>query len=155
MGERHRNDAGRYVETITSNRVLDVLATTTDPVLATGDVADRLGCSSEAARLKLTALHDQGRIARRNVRDAVVVWWLPAEDADKADGTEETTPDSDAHTESPAQQLRRLSKVLNEPIVVGGRVYEDGDKHVLSDVHGGSHDDVSESNSTEHEASER
>jgi predicted ArsR family transcriptional regulator len=45
--------------------------------MATGDVADVLGCSNEAARLKLNQLHEEGAVERRNVRGAVVVWWLP------------------------------------------------------------------------------
>ncbi len=77
-GERKRNQQGQYVETVTLDRVLDVVRSASDPFMATGDVADALGCSREAARLKLTELHEQGQIERRDVRGAVVVWWLPA-----------------------------------------------------------------------------
>jgi predicted transcriptional regulator of viral defense system len=75
---RERNQQGQYVETVTLDRVLDAVASADEPFMATGDVADALDCSREAARLKLTELHDQGRIERRDVRGAVVVWWLPA-----------------------------------------------------------------------------
>lgn len=74
--ERERNQQGQYVETVTPERVLAVLADAADPFMATGDVADALDCSPEAARLKLTELADRGDVERRNVRGAVVVWWL-------------------------------------------------------------------------------
>ncbi|PSQ20689.1 response regulator of citrate/malate metabolism [Halobacteriales archaeon QS_8_65_32] len=77
MGERERNEQGRYTETITPKRVLDTLRDADEPFMATGDVADALGCSNEAARLKLNQLQDEGTVERRNVRGAVVVWWLP------------------------------------------------------------------------------
>jgi predicted ArsR family transcriptional regulator len=83
MSERKRNEQGRYTETITPERVLDTLADAEEPFMATGDIAEVLGCSNEAARLKLNRLYEEERVDRRNVRGAVVVWWLP-EDTDKA-----------------------------------------------------------------------
>lgn len=80
--ERKRNQDGQYVETITPERVFAVIASADAPFMATGDVADTLECSREAARLKLTELHSEGRINRRDVRGAVVVWWLPESDED-------------------------------------------------------------------------
>lgn len=77
--ERERNQQGQYVETITLDRVLAVLADADGPFMATGDVADVLGCSREAARMKLTELADRGDVERRDVRGAVVVWWLTYE----------------------------------------------------------------------------
>ena len=77
MGERERNEQGRYTETITPERVLNTLHDADEPFMATGDVADILECSNEAARLKLNQLHEEGAVERRNVRGAVVVWWLP------------------------------------------------------------------------------
>ncbi|WP_160133202.1 hypothetical protein [Halococcus salsus] len=75
QGDRERNENGRYVETVTPDRVLAVLANAVDPFMATGDVADALGCSREAARLKLNELADRGEVERRDVRGAIVVWW--------------------------------------------------------------------------------
>ena len=79
-GERERDQQGQYVETITAERVVGVLADADVPFMATGDVAEALGCSREAARLKLTDLADEGPVERRNVRGAVVVWWLDDEE---------------------------------------------------------------------------
>ena len=75
QGDRKRNQEGQYVETITRERVLAALEDADEPIMATGDVADALNCSREAARLKLTELADEGEVERHNVRGAVVVWW--------------------------------------------------------------------------------
>lgn len=77
--DRERNPQGQFVETITLDRVRDVLADADEPFMATGDVADALDCSPEAARMKLTELADRGDVERRNVRGAVVIWWLADE----------------------------------------------------------------------------
>lgn len=76
MGDRKRNRRGQYVETVSEDRVLAALEAADDPFMATGDVAERIGCSDESARKKLMTLHDRGAVERRNVRGAVVVWWL-------------------------------------------------------------------------------
>ncbi|WP_049999302.1 helix-turn-helix domain-containing protein [Halococcus sediminicola] len=88
--ERKRNQQGRYVETVTPERVLAVLADADDPFMATGDVADALDCSPEAARLKLTELADRGDVERRNVRGAVVVWWPASSEPDDGQDQEVT-----------------------------------------------------------------
>lgn len=80
MGQRERNDSGRFTETVTPERVLAVLAERADPVATAGDVAEALGCTGEAARQKLVALHETGRVERRKVGGAAVVWWLVDEE---------------------------------------------------------------------------
>lgn len=82
MSRRERNQEGQYVETITPERVLDVLVDVDEPFMATGDVADALGCSREAARVKLTELAERGVVERHDVRGAVVVWWPADEDGE-------------------------------------------------------------------------
>ena len=84
QGDRKRNEDGKYVETITRERVLAALKNADEPIMATGDVADVLECSPEAARLKLTELAEDGDIERHNVRGAVVVWW-PTDDPTTAE----------------------------------------------------------------------
>ena len=83
-GERKRNQEGQYVETVTRERVLAALSDADEPIMATGDVADALECSKEAARLKLTELAEDGEVERHNVRGAVVVWW-PTDDPTTAE----------------------------------------------------------------------
>jgi DNA-binding FadR family transcriptional regulator len=84
QGDRKRNQDGQYVETVTRERVLAALKDADEPIMATGDVADALKCSREAARLKLTELAEDGEVERRNVRGAVVVWW-PTDDPTTAE----------------------------------------------------------------------
>ena len=84
QGDRKRNEDGTYVETVTRERVLAALKDANEPIMATGDVADVLECSREAARLKLTELAEDGDIERHNVRGAVVVWW-PTDDPTTAE----------------------------------------------------------------------
>jgi len=84
QGDRKRNQEGQYVETVTRERVLAALENADEPVMATGDVADALECSREAARLKLTDLADDGEVERHDVRGAVVVWW-PTDDPTTAE----------------------------------------------------------------------
>lgn len=111
---KKRGDTGRYVETATLDAVLDVFETVRGPVVTSADVADALGCSRDTARRKLGALHEEGRVDRRETAGRVV-WWLPADE----------TPDD------PETRLKRLSNDLGEPITVGSTVYEDGDSHPL------------------------
>ena len=88
QGDRERNREGQYVETVTRERVLSVLEDADEPVMATGDVADALECSREAARLKLTDLAEDGEVQRHDVRGAVVVWW-PTDDPTTAEPLQE------------------------------------------------------------------
>jgi len=83
-GDRKRNQEGKYVETVTRERVLAALEDADKPIMATGDVADALECSREAARLKLMELVEGGEVERHNVRGAVVVWW-PTDDPTTAE----------------------------------------------------------------------
>ncbi|MDY7081322.1 MAG: ArsR family transcriptional regulator, partial [Halobacteria archaeon] len=39
------------------------------------DVSERLGCSREAARLKLHELHDADLLEKKKVGAGAVVWW--------------------------------------------------------------------------------
>ncbi|MFC7135351.1 MULTISPECIES: MarR family transcriptional regulator [Salinibaculum] len=76
---RERDDEGKYTEMATIDAVLDVLASTDDPVLTSSEVAEAIGVSSETARRKLTELHDQGLVKRKEVGARAVVWWTVEE----------------------------------------------------------------------------
>lgn len=80
MSDRTRTDAGRYAETVTPERVLEVFDLVDGPTITSSDVAGILDCSTEAARQKLNRLHEQGRIHRRKA-GRTVLWWL-ADDGD-------------------------------------------------------------------------
>ena len=73
---RDRAETGEFTESITLAAVVDAIRRAEGPVVTTRDVADALDCSTEAARLKLTALAETGRVDRRTVGARAVVWWL-------------------------------------------------------------------------------
>lgn len=83
---RERSETGEFTETVTLNDVLDVVRSTENPIVTTKDVASALDCTTEAARQKLTRLHEKGRVKRRTVGSRAVVWWLAADgDSDSGD----------------------------------------------------------------------
>lgn len=75
MSREERSDAGRFTETVTPDEVLGVFDAVDGPVVTSGDVAERLGCSRETARRKLRTLEDRGHVASRETAGRVV-WWL-------------------------------------------------------------------------------
>jgi predicted ArsR family transcriptional regulator len=73
--DRERNAEGRYVPTVTPERVLDVLRDAEDPVLTAKEVGDTLGYTSEAARQRLHELRERGDVETKQVGARAVVWW--------------------------------------------------------------------------------
>lgn len=76
MSDRERAKTGEYVETVTPERVLDAVATHPDPTVTAREVGEAMGCSTDAARKKLSALHERGDIERKKVGGRSIVWWL-------------------------------------------------------------------------------
>lgn len=72
---RERNEAGRYVSTITPERVLEILRESDDPVLTAKEVGEELGCTSEAARQRLHELEERGDVESKQVGARAVVWY--------------------------------------------------------------------------------
>lgn len=78
MSEKPRDEDGTFSEVITPQEVLEAVRNG-GHIVTSSDVADTLGCTREAARLKLTDLHDAGKIERRKVGSTAVVWWADGE----------------------------------------------------------------------------
>lgn len=76
MSERTRDNSGKFVETLTPERVLAVMKEVDAPIATARDVADALDCTPEGATKKLKQLREQGRVDRRKVGGRAVVWWL-------------------------------------------------------------------------------
>lgn len=112
---REHGEGGRYTETITHEAVLGVFDAVEGPVITSSDVTEVLGCSSPTARRKLEELAEQGRVHRRKTAGRKV-WWRTDDTLD------------------PESVLTRLSRQLDQAIVVGETVYEDGDAHPLADA---------------------
>jgi len=87
--DREGNDRGQYVGTISLEDVIEALRRGDGPVATASEIGEELDCGSEAARQKLVALHEQGRVERRSVGANAVVWWL----ADGEDVTHTIHPD--------------------------------------------------------------
>lgn len=98
MSDRTRTEEGRYAETVTPERVLEVFDRVDGPTITSSDVADALECSTEAARQKLNRLHEQGFVHRRKA-GRTVLWWL----ADAGDRPEVSgvNPDESFWTAAP------------------------------------------------------
>ena len=73
--ERERNEEGKYVSTITPERVLEVLREDDDPVLTAKEVGEHLDCTSEAARQRLHELQERDEVTSKQVGARAVVWW--------------------------------------------------------------------------------
>lgn len=71
---QQRDDSGRFTPTVSLEEVLDVFGTVEGPVVTSGDVAERTGCSRDSARRKLQHLHEQGILGRRKTAGRVVYW---------------------------------------------------------------------------------
>jgi hypothetical protein len=75
MSERTRDSAGKFVETLTPERVLAVMREHDAPVVTAREVADALDCTREGATKKLKQLREHGRVERKKVGARAVVWW--------------------------------------------------------------------------------
>lgn len=119
MAPEHDDDSGRYTQTTTPDDVFDVFERVEGPVIISGDVMDALDCSAQTARRKLSTLHEQGRVERRETPRTYLYWRSPG-------ATDESPSDADT-------RLKRLSTELGEPITVGDSIYESGDKHSVEE----------------------
>lgn len=84
--DRARDERGRYVETLTAERVLEHLRHVDEPMTAT-ELATEYDVTNRAVLNKLNALHERGAVERKAVGARAVVWWAtgppaPPEDAD-------------------------------------------------------------------------
>jgi predicted ArsR family transcriptional regulator len=71
---RERDESGQYVETVGPDDVLDVFGHVRGPAITSSDVADALNCTTEAARQKLTRLHEEGKVNKRKSGRTVLYW---------------------------------------------------------------------------------
>lgn len=78
------NKGGRKPR-VTDEDLLDVFRTTTDPVLSTAEVSDRVPIKRRGTLNRLRALEEQGELESKQIGGRNTVWWL-VEDP----GSEET-----------------------------------------------------------------
>ncbi|GAA0240777.1 helix-turn-helix domain-containing protein [Haladaptatus pallidirubidus] len=56
-------------------QILDLFATTDDPVLTANEIADQIRVSRRTVLRKLKQLKEEGKIERKEVGGRAVVWW--------------------------------------------------------------------------------
>ena len=115
MGQRERSNDGRFTETVTPGRVFEVLTEVADPIATANDVAEVLGCTREAARVKLSQLVENGRVDRRKVGGAAVVWW-PADHEREANPAEPLREIVGLLSEEEAHHVQERSREIRESI---------------------------------------
>jgi DNA-binding Lrp family transcriptional regulator len=85
MGQ-DRGKGGQFAPSIENDDVLDALCEHAEPIATANDLAAVLGVTSETVRRRLEELREEGRVDRRTVGAAAVVWWpLDGTDGDATD----------------------------------------------------------------------
>ncbi|GAA0242538.1 hypothetical protein ACFFQF_23105 [Haladaptatus pallidirubidus] len=121
MDEQNGPDQTSDQETL--DRTHKAVLNADSPAITTEEIADHTNESTEATRVTLTELHDQGRIERLEIHNLGVIWWAPRP-------LDEVLKSVDTDT-----ILKRLSDELETAISLGdGTVYENGDKHPSEDL---------------------
>lgn len=78
-------DGGRKPR-VTEDEILEVLATATDPVLSTAEIADALPIKRRGTLNRLRALEEAGDVASKQIGGRNTVWWLPRDQPDATGG---------------------------------------------------------------------
>ena len=144
-GDRDRDErSGRYVESLSEADILAVFREREDPYepLSAGEIGKVTGFDRRTVDTRLRQMAERNRVATKKLGARARAWWLsPATKptaGTTADPDRDSTTDMDdtiapsADAETAEQQLKRLSKMLDKPITVGGHVFEDGDAHCPS-----------------------
>lgn len=77
--ERERNEAGRYVESVTPETVLRLFDEVEGPALTSGDVRERYDVTSETAKRKLQTLEERGLVGSRTASGRTIYWRIKDE----------------------------------------------------------------------------
>ena len=123
MSERVRDDGGKFVETVTPARVLEIMREIDAPVATAREIADVIGCTPEAVRQKLELLHEQERIERRKVGSRAVVWWLT--EGQSLDGDGRHDPDDPFFADGPLDQGEPID-VADTDEILGDALADEG-----------------------------
>lgn len=71
MGEPGRR------QTVSDQEILEVIKSSTDPVLTTREVAESIDMTRRGTLPRLQDLHDRGFVKRKKVGKSGLVWWIP------------------------------------------------------------------------------
>lgn len=107
MTDRERTESGQFAETVTLDDILGVFNQVRGPVITSSDVADALGCTTEAARQKLTRLYDRGRVEKRKT-GRTTIYWRTEDAAERESTTPSVERSEDAPTPAGSDAPREL-----------------------------------------------
>ena len=62
---------------VTDDEILQLFRDTSDPVLSTSEVAERLPIKRRATHKRLTSLREDERLAGKQIGGRNTVWWVP------------------------------------------------------------------------------
>lgn len=75
--ERERDESGKYTKQLTDEKVLDAFGQEGNiEVLAAQNVADRIGCTRQAADKRLRELAEEGKVNKIEFGRRSVAWTL-------------------------------------------------------------------------------
>lgn len=63
---------------VTDKEILNVIQTSNEPFLTTTEIAEQLPIGQRAVLNRLSKLHDQGTIKKKDLGDRYSVWWTPS-----------------------------------------------------------------------------
>ena len=108
---------GRFTKKMSTDDVYEVFNTVRGPVITAGDVAEVFDTGTETARRRLRQLNEEGRVEKRETRKRVL-WWRSG-DGDAVDLLLGNDPET---------ILKLVSREIDDSIMVGATVYENGEK---------------------------
>lgn len=62
---------------LSNDGILELIGERDDPALTAGEIAEEYGVSNQAANKRIKQLHSEGKVERKKVGAAAVVYWLP------------------------------------------------------------------------------
>lgn len=109
-----RNDHGQFSATVTLDDVMAVFDTVDGPVVTSGDIAERTGCSRDTARRKLDRLYEQGRVGRRTSAGRVLYWRRTPEEPNPVNPTDPLFTDFPTFASGRGRLSERADELLYE-----------------------------------------
>ncbi|WP_247731204.1 helix-turn-helix domain-containing protein [Halovivax limisalsi] len=92
--------------------VIGIFDEITGPVLTSGDVAERTGCSRDTARRKLAQLERQGLVESRETAGRIVYWRSGDTDATSIDPTDPIFVDRPTFSSGSGDLSSRVDELL-------------------------------------------
>jgi len=73
--KRTRDEGGKFEEKVTEQDILKIFDRADVPVLTASDLADGLPVGRDAVYCRLSDMHDDGLVGKKDAGARAVVWW--------------------------------------------------------------------------------